>query len=1754
MKQILLRAILSLSSLLCIFSSYSQTHYIKANSVAGVEVKEGGGSSSICPTYISHLSTASGADQFFFAPATCLADYLKFEVINPTNSIVKITLTTTYGGAVDTWTLAPNGGRTGVQLIPWSMTYNWKFEETTATIEMKSDTVRLDAGYGANILAGSNDIVLPVGTAFRVKSGQTISLGTITQTANNPSELFFVSNNSIGSQTIVLQAYNPVTNAVIGESNLYLQVYAPCSFSILSAIQQSLGSQFYDIKLTSNRTTKPYMYRIFNSAGNSVKQGNTSSVTLGNIETIDVGDIPTGIYTIKFYSTFAANCGEPTKQISHVNASDVCSLQATAIKTNNNFAISIPPISGITNYDYTLTNPQDSAIASGVTSGSSLNLNFANKVEGEYYLYLKPNNSTKVCSQRLKLVWLANNTTNNRGYLKKYNNAVDYFEIAGAGDYGGVKDGGTGWVIKETKTSIIFRAYIKNLSNVTGAKAILTIREDSSSVSKHVSIVIEKDRIKILQRTSRNANNIVLADIAGKTTPRWVQIRRNVNSAIFEESDSPADADNPIFTTAKSIADAFTGWKNPYYKGLYVSSASNSNLASAEFHRFLGGPYTGTDGTVDNTPLVAPVLTASNLTPLANASVTLTSSACKSGYLIHFFKNGTEVGTGNSLGITVSYGDSYKARCEKGTDVSGYSNTITFTNPTSPTNPTLCGITDKLKLGNKVVGTTTYEMYARIFNNKLWVTQSLNTTPESFLVRAVNFLSITFTKTWTGNDYSCFEGQTSGFGGVVEPTGFSTPEGYTLTQTADGAKIYTLGSTGGGVGGGDDGGVSPPTSVTAFQNKIKLVPTELTNGKYSPHLFDRISTVISTDAVIGKGFPNWAVAWQVEGGNFKNNNRKPQDLGISFNYDHNALFYNGIGERCVDYIYETNPNTGQAWENDIDTYCGTANKKWTTFISSIPFYERAFSGYGAAGDGKRNEWINNSSEWAFDQGVESAQARRLGHGDKTNGKVNVGVINADIEIGLEMGHDYIPRHLAFLLGGGSATQGYFFSQYSAPINGVGAELSTYPDDQGNYPAVRKNLDGSTIYEGSSPAVNNIPTSWDWNPANKITLNGRISNKGVIDYPNVLPCIEISSTSDMTYKHGQIYARKGGWKYEYQTWQNTEVSNSPVANTNPQLYNHSAWVLSYSASNPVDNTTVDKFGMDRNTNHIIADIINYGDVNKDYAVRKLGNRKVFLQSKITCDRAHEGVFLDAGFTNQALKFKHFDREYSFDIGGFTALTGCEWQIWDRNYDQNLDGYHGAFGLINLMHQRVNNGKSFVDLKPSLTFLLWNSEVSYNGGTTYVKNKATDYILSENNLPQRQAISTDGYWVIFAARPEGVEPTSAKFRIQYNGTWYYHTITANDWETVDYTYKDAALSNLPLASKDYYFTIIKLGSSSTPVGGGTSVTAPTITSSPTSALAGTNITFSASGCSSGTIKWYSGSTQTGTGTSYSITSAIAGNTYTATCTEGSVVSLASNAITIASNEVPVFLFWGESNAGTRNPFSTANSNELGIRTGVRILNNSNNTLETLNIATTTNGGNSSYGENDCTANENWGWEVPAANYFASGALQKPELIIVKVAQGGSFIGQWNDDISGGYFSIAQARINAVKAQLANEGKVPKWYIFYSQGINNATPSGQTLTDPGHFPGLSGINYWGAATSTLFPKVQTLTSTTAKIVVTKFGTTQYGDYLNNKIDEICNASGGKYIAVSPTGLSVQGDQLHWDAASTKTLFGRMLTAHGL
>jgi hypothetical protein len=598
--------------------------------------------------------------------------------------------------------------------------------------------------------------------------------------------------------------------------------------------------------------------------------------------------------------------------------------------------------------------------------------------------------------------------------------------------------------------------------------------------------------------------------------------------------------------------------------------------------------------------------------------------------------------------------------------------------------------------------------------------------------------------------------------------GTQTSGTYTLTftgQSCSGVASKTFEVAGLVVNGG--GGT---TGQNIFVNHTKNVPIETLTGKYSPHLFPQIGTVNSFDAVLGKTYPNWAIAWQAEGANFSTNSRKTYDVGISFMYDQIQGSYGGYGLRCTDYLSFFHPNTS-------DPTCLKSNGQpyqYSEFTSAIPFEKKAWATYGQANSAI---WDAYSLQNAYDEGANASNAIQYGWGDKVNNKVNVGLANADIEVGYELGQDGSNKHLAFLQGMANNSQGYIFSQYSGPLNIVYIDPSNYPTTNNaisGYPAFRLNPDESL--RGSNGAVpNQVPYSADWNFSNTLSLTG----KSLFDYKNALPCAELSSYSDATFVQGETFV--------YDNSGNTRVAN--------------------------------KFYPNPNTNHVIAAVIHSGEVNKWFVKNKLDNRKIFLQSKITCDRGAIGLnqYNEYGFniTNSSLAGKQFNREYSFDIGGFTAMTGCEWTVWDRNYaGHNLDGYNGVFGIINVLHQRKifgANSVSFVDLKPRANFLLWQSEISYDNGATFVNDKAHHYLLQRTHIPQRQFVTTDGYWGGFLARPENTENTNCILRVNWNGQNYTYVITADMWETVDYSSRNIALSALPNDKKDYHFFIVKLSGS-------------------------------------------------------------------------------------------------------------------------------------------------------------------------------------------------------------------------------------------------------------------------------------------------------------------------------------------------------
>jgi len=721
---------------------------------------------------------------------------------------------------------------------------------------------------------------------------------------------------------------------------------------------------------------------------------------------------------------------------------------------------------------------------------------------------------------------------------------------------------------------------------------------------------------------------------------------------------------------------------------------------------------------------------------------------------------------------------------------------------------------------------------------------------------------------------------------------------YTLTITGKSCigtanKTFTIGT----IGTNGTGGTTTQTST--FKNIINQVPYETTLGKYDPDAFPTISVINSLDPKLNRNMPNWIIGWKVEGKNFANStkNKKTQNIGIPFMYDIKPD-NGGYGVHCVDYINEQDPNTGKMWANDVDTFCSdpqyNANfnnsaHSYENFASTIPFESKAGGNFGTNYDDLAR-WTNATLESGlhYDDGQEGGSAW-FGMRDWINNKSNVGLSDADIEIGIENGQDGSNKHLAFLLGFGARVQGYAFSQYSAAVDTREIDPSKYPnsssDPNSGYPQnyqLADGTDGDPASGNREIRHNSIPSSNDWNGNNKISIPIRFSGqKGILDVPNVLPCTEISSYVTATYHNGE------------------------------EIY--------YDKDDPSLHRTTNKFGLHANAHHIIAKVIFAGETNKWFINNKLDGRRMILQSKISCDKGNLGTIpKESGNPNYAnkesFKFTHFDREYGFDIGAFTAFTGCEWNIWDRNSADNvLDGYHGAFGLISLLYQRKTFGSSsvsFIDLKPRANFLFWDSEISYDGGKTYVKDEANNYIMDMTKILQRQFITPDGYWGGILARPENTENTTCKMRVSYNGQFYYYTVTADMWETVDYNNRNTALSALRNDKKDYHYFLVKLGNGTINNGGmettsSATVNPPSITSNVANPTAGQSVTLTSTSCQSSdyTIKWYDSAEGNllSSGTNYTVI-AQNGNGYYAQCVGTSTSSTPSNTITFSISNNP------------------------------------------------------------------------------------------------------------------------------------------------------------------------------------------------------------------------------------------------------------
>jgi hypothetical protein len=549
---------------------------------------------------------------------------------------------------------------------------------------------------------------------------------------------------------------------------------------------------------------------------------------------------------------------------------------------------------------------------------------------------------------------------------------------------------------------------------------------------------------------------------------------------------------------------------------------------------------------------------------------------------------------------------------------------------------------------------------------------------------------------------------------------------------------------------------APP--VANFTNRLKLVAKETVNGNYSPQSFP--ITAVSLKPYGTQQIAKYPIVWhsQVKE-NFGDKNRRVEQNGISSAMDHIPVF-GGYMTRGTEWLYANDPNTGQPWTDPV------ANTTPPFFTSTVPFQFKA-SGEGStpAGSNLYNE------EQLYDLGNSMVRGSTLGFGDNVGNKVNRAFVTCDDELGLTGG---MVQQLPALIGMADNMVGLVSMIYCGCINVVYPDRSHYPTDyqNGGYPANRINLDGSVT---STPNVVTTPMF-----AAGLTVNipsRNIANKGINDFANLCESNEISSYASEAFRHGESFA------YD---------------NNDPNLIR-----------------VVNKFGANRNTDHPISKIIYAVEVRKWYLRKNFPNTKMFTLSKILCDRADLGITNYGKFgnynDNTAHQAKHHDRRGSLGIVGFTAFCGSYLHVWDRNMSNNIDGYNGALGMIELLNQKkqISQGNlSFVDLFDSFDFKLWTSEISYDNGATWKQEKGVDYIMSQTSIPYRCAVSANGVWAVFLHRNENTELKACKLRMAYNSGYKYLDITADMWETTNPTLANTVLASIADTDKDYYFNLIDL----------------------------------------------------------------------------------------------------------------------------------------------------------------------------------------------------------------------------------------------------------------------------------------------------------------------------------------------------------
>lgn len=429
---------------------------------------------------------------------------------------------------------------------------------------------------------------------------------------------------------------------------------------------------------------------------------------------------------------------------------------------------------------------------------------------------------------------------------------------------------------------------------------------------------------------------------------------------------------------------------------------------------------------------------------------------------------------------------------------------------------------------------------------------------------------------------------------------------------------------------------------------------------------------------------------------------------------------------------------------------------YNTFTSAIPYEYRTHSQYGAVGNDE--PWASGSEVDLYELGRAIGQSNIYGGGDNTDGKTLRSAVVSDVETGDENGSK---KHRLFMIGGASRTKGYFISMYSGVFLELGyiedqgtynKKYYNYPDDNGNYSSSR------------APAINP-----DWKIETTTSLPERgIFNVKIPDIKTVLPKNEQSFYNEQLAKQGSQY---------------------PL-NTNG------------------DYIQVNKFGTNKTVQNPLTLLGTAVEWQAWYCRYKLNNHKNVFMPKMVADRGPLGKNPFARAASGALvpdtleshTNQQVGRKYAFVFLLNLFSNGVYAWLWDRAVLGNaggMDTYAAAPAVIKML-DNIGAIAVFRELVP----LFWETEYSLDGGVTWKKSYAIDWDTSTTDVLSVRILKSANKVIVIALRPEGVEPTAFITRTPIGGVMKYFNVGMNDWQTVEYSYRNAALADIPVWAKQYY----------------------------------------------------------------------------------------------------------------------------------------------------------------------------------------------------------------------------------------------------------------------------------------------------------------------------------------------------------------